>query len=56
MPDDFKFIYKILKILEAAMDCPEFDMQQISPEKFGVSHERWARHIEMMSDAEYIKG
>lgn len=56
MTDNFKFIYKILRTLESAMDYPEFDISQISAEKFGVSKERWARYIEMMYDAGYIKG
>ena len=56
MTDNFKFIYKILKALETAMDCPEFDISQISAEKIGVSQERWNRYIEMMLDAGYIKG
>lgn len=56
MTDNFKFIYKILKSLEAAMDCPEFDMSQISHSKLGISEERWARYLEMMIDVGYIKG
>lgn len=56
MTDNFKFIYKILRTLEVAMDYPEFDISQISAEKLGVSRERWARYIEMMIDVGYIKG
>lgn len=56
MNDNFKFIYKILKTLEAAMDYSEFDISQISAEKLGISQERWVRYIEMMSDVGYIKG
>ena len=33
MTDNFKFIYKILKTLESAMDCSEFDLSQISAER-----------------------
>lgn len=54
--DNFRAVYKILSSLEAAMDCPEFDISQISAEKLKVSNERWARYIEMMSDVGYIKG
>ena len=54
--DNFKAVYKILSTLEKAMDLPEFDIEQISPEKLGVSKERFARYIEMMSDVGYIKG
>lgn len=56
MTDNFKFIYKILKTLESAMDCPEFDISQISHDKLGISEERWARYLEMMLDVGYIKG
>lgn len=27
--DNFKAVYKILSALEKAMDCPEFDIEQI---------------------------
>ena len=54
--DNFKAVYTILAALEAAMDCPEFDVDQIGPEALGVSRERWARYIEMMADVGYIKG
>lgn len=54
--DNFKAVYTILAALEAAMDCPEFDINQIGPEVLGVSNERWARYIEMMADVGYIKG
>lgn len=56
MNDNFKCIYKILKALECAMDYPEFDIAQISYEKFNISKERWARYLEMMCDIGYIKG
>lgn len=54
--DNFQAVYKILSSLEAAMDCPQFDISQISAEKLKVSDERWARYIEMMTDVGYIKG
>lgn len=54
--DNFQAVYKILSALETAMDCPQFDIRQISPEKLGVSNERWGRYIEMMADVGYIKG
>ena len=31
--DNFKAVYKILSALEAAMDCPKFEISQISAEK-----------------------
>ena len=54
--DNFKAIYTILKALEAAMDYPEFDIKQAGHERLGVSAERWARYIEMMTDTGLIKG
>lgn len=56
MNDNFSCIYKILKTLEAAMDYPEFDISKIDHKRLEVSKERWARYIEMMVDAGYIKG
>ena len=56
MTDNFKFIYKILRTLESAMDYPEFDVSQISAEKLGISSERWTRYIEILQDVGYIKG
>lgn len=53
--DNFKAVYKILSSLEKAMDLPNFDIEQISAEKLGVSKERFARYLEMMTDVGYIK-
>ena len=38
--DNLKAVYKILSTLEKAMDYPEFDLNLISAEKWGVSQER----------------
>ena len=54
--DNFQIIYKILKALEAAMDLPEFDIQQIGPETLKISQERWARYMEMIADMGLVKG
>ena len=54
--DNFKIIYILLSTLEKAMDYPAFDVAQISAERLGISEERWARYIEMLSDEGYIKG
>lgn len=53
--DNFKAVYKILSVLEKAMDYPELDISQIDHNALGVSKERWARYIEMMNDVGYIK-
>ena len=54
--DNFKAVYHILTALEKAMDLPEFDLNEIGPDKMGVSQERWSRYLEMMMDVGYIKG
>lgn len=54
--DNFKIIYRILRILEKAMDLEEFDSSQISPELLKVSEVRWCNLMEMLSDEGYIKG
>lgn len=54
--DNFKAVYKILSALEKAMDCPEFDIEQVGSDALGVSRERWSRYVEMMTDVGYIKG
>lgn len=54
--NNFKAVYIILSALEKAMDCPILDTDAISAKALGVSEERWARYIEMMIDAGYVKG
>ncbi|MCI6276268.1 MAG: YjcQ family protein [Clostridium sp.] len=54
--DNFKIIYKILKILEKAMDAEEFDNQLISYETLGISKIRWSKIMKMMIDNGYIEG
>lgn len=54
--DNFKAVYMILSALEASMDYPSFDTEQIAPEVLGVSRERWIKYLEMMQDVGYIKG
>lgn len=54
--DNFKIIYRILKALEASMDCDEFDAAMISAEKLKISENRWARLLAMLTDEGYISG
>ena len=54
--DNFKAVYKILTALEKSMDLEEFNLELISPQKLGVSQERWNKYMEMMLDVGYIKG
>jgi hypothetical protein len=46
----------MLKTLEAELDCPEFDIEQIITAALGVTPERWARYVEMMCDDGLVKG
>lgn len=54
--DDFRTIYAILRTLQKAMDCAEFDATQIGPEALGISQTKWVRLLEMLADVGYIKG
>jgi hypothetical protein len=54
--DNFKIIYKILKILEAAMDYEELDTDSLSPERLGITENRYNAIIMMLIDSGYIKG
>ena len=54
--NNFKVIYRILRYLEAALDCEEFDVETISPFRLGVTRERLEQILIMMQDSGYIKG
>ena len=54
--DNFKVIYKILKIMEAAMDLEEFDTKTISKEALNLTEARWCRIIAMLVNEGYITG
>ena len=54
--DNFTIIYKILKILEKAMDLEEFDTAAISAEKFNISRPRWEKILIMLQKSGYIEG
>lgn len=54
--DNFSIIYKILKALEKAMDYEMFDIATISPERLGITRERWEKLLIMLSKSEYIEG
>lgn len=54
--DNFKIIYKILKILERSMDVEEFDNKLLSPESLNISEPRWCRIMSMLVDERYITG
>lgn len=54
--DNFKIIYKILKILEKYMDYENVPAELISYETFDISKERWSRILKMMIDTGLIEG
>ena len=54
--DNFKIIYKILKILEKAMDLEEFDKSSISKERLELSEARWCRIMALIVEEGYVKG
>ena len=53
--NNFKIIYKILKELERSMDFEEFDAERISPERLGITKERWEYLLIMLVKAGYIE-
>ena len=46
--DTFRVIYRILRILQRAMDCEEFDAGSISAEALGLSGPKWCRLMAML--------
>lgn len=54
--DNFKIIYKILHILEQALDLDEFDRELISAEALGISENRCKVILGMLMDEGYIEG
>lgn len=54
--DNFKIIYKILRILEKSMDLEEFDKSCISKERLELTEARWNRIIAMLVYEGYVTG
>ena len=54
--DNFTVIYKILKALEKAMDCEEFDINSISHERLNITYQRWEKILIMLAKTGYIEG
>lgn len=54
--DDFRIIYKILRILQNSMDLEEFDRNSISAEALGLSVPKWSRLMAMQLKEGYITG
>ena len=54
--DDFRIIYKILRILQNSMDLEEFDRNSILAEALGLSVPKWSRLMAMLLKEGYITG
>lgn len=54
--DNFKIIYRILRILEKAMDLTEFDKSELSASALGISEPRWNRIMTMLAENKYVSG
>lgn len=55
-PDNFKIIYKILSYLEECMDAESPCMDPVCHEVLGITETRWLSILEMLQNAEYIRG
>lgn len=54
--DNFRMIYKILKILEKSMAAEEFDKNLISDKTLELPYPHWCRLMEMLVNEGYITG
>lgn len=54
--EDFRIIYKILRILQKAMDLEEFDSEELSAEELGLTVPKWSRLMAMLLKEGYISG
>lgn len=54
--EEFRTIYRILKILREAMEYEEFDLAAISPDTLGVSKPKWEQLMAMLVTNGYIEG
>lgn len=54
--DDFKVMYRVLKYLQAALDCDETDPEAFSTKRLKVSENRLEQLLIIMQDEGLIKG
>ena len=54
--NNFKIIYRILKYLETRMDTPYATMEDLDPDRLGVSRNRLERLLREMEREGYIAG
>lgn len=54
--EDFRIIYKILRILQKAMDLEEFDSEELSAGALDLTVPKWSRLMAMLLKEGYISG
>ena len=54
--EEFQIIYRILKILQQSMDLEEFDKENLSAERLGLSEPKWCRLMAMLLNEGFITG
>lgn len=54
--DNFKIIYKILKLLECSMDADEYDKTIITAERLNITQNRFDSILAMLQESGYIDG
>lgn len=54
--EDFRAIYRMLKVLHAAMDCDELDADQLTPEALGVSPQKLRSLWAMLAEKGLVDG
>lgn len=54
--DNFRVIYRVLKILEKYMDSEAVPCELLGHEALGLSKERWSRLMKMLVDEGFIEG
>lgn len=54
--DNFKIIYRILRIMEKSMDFEEFDNENLSYVGLGLTEVRWCRLMALLVNEGYITG
>ncbi len=56
MKTTFGIMNRILKGIDSQMDSDFFDASVLTAEKYGITKNRFARILKMLSDARYIEG
>lgn len=52
----FKNVFRILNILDLALDEDEVPIEQISPKALKISENRWMHYLIMLQNAGYVDG